>query len=61
MSLYVAEMLPTACRSSVLGICSQASRVGSITAPFLLMLGAQLGSLGGRSQVCVCVGGGGGG
>lgn len=50
ISIYTAEMLPTSCRSSVMGICSQASRLGSVTAPFLLMAGAQLGSIGGYSQ-----------
>lgn len=48
--IYIAELLPTSCRSSVMGICSQASRVGSVAAPFLLMLGAQV-VLPGRSQV----------
>jgi hypothetical protein len=33
-----------------MGICSQASRVGSIAAPFLLMMGAQV-ALDGHSQV----------
>lgn len=50
ISIYTAELLPTSCRSSVMGICSQASRLGSVTAPFLLMAGAQLGSVGGHSQ-----------
>lgn len=49
-NIYIAELLPTSCRSSVLGICSQASRVGSIAAPFLLMMGAQA-ELAGHSQV----------
>lgn len=49
-SIYIAELLPTSCRSSVMGICSQASRVGSIAAPFLLMMGAQV-ALEGHSQV----------
>ena len=50
ISIYTAELLPTSCRSSVMGVCSQASRLGSVTAPFLLMAGAQLGSVGGYSQ-----------
>lgn len=49
-NIYIAELLPTSCRSSVMGICSQASRVGSITAPFLLMMGTQV-AMAGRSQV----------
>lgn len=53
ISIYTAELLPTSCRSSVMGVCSQASRLGSIAAPFLLMLGAQLGSVGGYTQVCL--------
>jgi hypothetical protein len=52
ISIYTAELLPTSCRSTIMGICSQASRLGSVCAPFLLMLGAQLGSVGGYSQVC---------
>lgn len=50
IGIYTAELLPTSCRSSIMGICSQASRLGSLAAPFLLMLGAQLGSVGGYSQ-----------
>lgn len=50
IAIYTAELLPTPCRSSVMGVCSQASRLGSICAPFLLMLGAQMGSVGGYSQ-----------
>lgn len=49
-NIYIAELLPTSCRSSVMGICSVAMRMGSITAPFLLMLGAQV-SVGSHSQV----------
>lgn len=51
MMIYTAELVPTYCRSSVMGMCSQASRLGSFVAPFLLMLGAQLGPVGGYSQV----------
>ena len=51
MMIYTAELVPTYCRSSVMGMCSQASRLGSFVAPFLLMLGVQLGPVGGYSQV----------
>ncbi|WIA41778.1 hypothetical protein OEZ86_009112 [Tetradesmus obliquus] len=50
MLIYTAELLPTNCRSTIMGVCSQASRLGSLVAPFLLMLGNQLG-LAGHSQV----------
>ena len=50
MMIYTAELLPTFCRSSVMGMCGQASRLGSLVAPFLLMLGTQLGSVGGFTQ-----------
>lgn len=51
MLIYTAELLPTFCRSTIMGMCSQASRLGSLVAPFLLMLGAQLGPVAGYSQV----------
>lgn len=55
MLIYTAELVPTYCRSSVFGMCGQASRLGSLVAPFLLMLGAQLDTVGGYSQVCAPV------
>jgi OCT family organic cation transporter-like MFS transporter 4/5 len=39
---YTAELFPTCVRSTAMGIFNQAARGGSIAAPFLLMLGAQL-------------------
>eukprot|EP00775_Hariotina_reticulata_P004351 gene4351-4604_t len=39
---YTSELFPTCVRSTAMGIFNQASRCGSIAAPFLLMLGAQL-------------------
>ena len=34
MLIYTAELVPTFCRSSVMGMCGQASRLGSFVAPF---------------------------
>jgi len=51
ISLYTSELLPTTCRSSITGIYRLVSRLGSISAPFLLMLGAHLGSVGGHDNV----------
>ncbi|WIA32316.1 hypothetical protein OEZ86_003156 [Tetradesmus obliquus] len=42
ISIYTAELFPTSVRSTAMGICSQAARVGAIAAPFMLMLGSSL-------------------
>eukprot|EP00775_Hariotina_reticulata_P004347 gene4347-4600_t len=42
IAIYTAELFPTCVRSTAMGIFNQAARCGSIAAPFLLMLGAQL-------------------
>ena len=44
LSIYNAELFPTSIRSTVMGLHSQAARAGSIAAPFILVLGQQLGS-----------------
>uniref|UniRef100_A0A383VWQ0 Major facilitator superfamily (MFS) profile domain-containing protein n=1 Tax=Tetradesmus obliquus TaxID=3088 RepID=A0A383VWQ0_TETOB len=40
--IYTAELFPTSVRSTAVGICSQACRLGAIAAPFMLMLGSSL-------------------
>lgn len=42
IAIYTAELFPTAIRSTAMGTFNQASRCGSIAAPFMLMLGSQL-------------------
>jgi OCT family organic cation transporter-like MFS transporter 4/5 len=44
VSIYTAELYPTSIRSTVMGLHGQVARAGSIAAPFILLLGQQLGS-----------------
>ena len=44
MSINNAELYPTSIRSSVMGLHGQVARAGSIAAPFILLLGQQMGS-----------------
>lgn len=41
LSTYQAELIPTPCRSTVMGLLRQVSQLGSISAPFIVM-GADL-------------------
>ena len=43
-SIYSAELYPTSIRSTVMGLQGQLARAGSIAAPFILLLGQQMGS-----------------
>eukprot|EP00878_Enallax_costatus_P018973 GHUV01020001.1.p1 GENE.GHUV01020001.1~~GHUV01020001.1.p1 ORF type:complete len:368 (+),score=100.00 GHUV01020001.1:103-1104(+) len=40
---YTAELYPTSVRSTTLGICNKASRLGCLSAPFMILLGASAG------------------
>lgn len=42
IGIYTAELYPTSIRSTAIGLFSQAARVGSIAAPFMLMAGSQV-------------------
>lgn len=41
--IFSSELFPTVVRATALGLLNQVGRCGSLAAPFLLMLGAQLG------------------
>jgi OCT family organic cation transporter-like MFS transporter 4/5 len=44
VGIYNAELFPTTIRSTIMGLHGQFSRLGCITAPFLLMAGQQTAS-----------------
>lgn len=41
--IFSTELFPTVVRGTAMGLLNQVGRCGSIAAPFLLMMGAQLG------------------
>lgn len=60
--IYTAELYPTPVRSTALGMCNKACRCGSISAPFLLMLGTHTAAAFGSALFmpyvfvgCVCL------